>query len=172
MNRLARTLTAAVTAAAACLIVPAAASARPADPVALAAATSVPGCSVGTSYLFGQIGGDMTVTRSSQWCMAAVTTSGKIAKLAYQGDGNLVLYIDSRALWQSGTADRGSSLVLQRDGNVVIYDINNRPLWWTNTGGDLGRRIVVQSDGNAVIYKTDFRGYTVPVWQSGTSGRG
>ena len=52
-------------------------------------------------------------------------------KLVYQTDGNLVLYVDKRARWQSGTAGvPGGKLSLQKDGNVVIYQMpGSRPRW-------------------------------------------
>lgn len=53
--------------------------------------------------------------------------------LYFQNDGNLVHYDKyGRATWASGTADRGDWLVLQSDGNVVIYD-GNRAIWASHT---------------------------------------
>ena len=43
-----------------------------------------------------------------------------------QKDGNLVVYReDGQAMWASGTSGNNNSLVIQGDGNLVIYD--NRP---------------------------------------------
>jgi hypothetical protein len=59
-----------------------------------------------------------------------------------QGDGNLVLYrnrivgcrIIREAVWSSGTCGHpGAYLVVQNDGNVVIYDPYGRALWNTGT---------------------------------------
>jgi hypothetical protein len=52
-------------------------------------------------------------------------------KLAFQTDGNLVLYNSAgRALWQSQTYGRNASkLSLQTDGNIVVYRADNTPLW-------------------------------------------
>ncbi len=61
-------------------------------------------------------------------------TSGKVTKLLMQQDGNLVLYHNNNAIWNAGTNGHpGAYLVLQNDGNVVIYSKNNKPLWSTNT---------------------------------------
>jgi hypothetical protein len=71
----------------------------------------------------------------------------------HQLDGNVVLYQAGRALWSSGTAGRASSaLVMQPDGNLVLYDAGGRALWHTHTHGHPGASLAVQSDGNVVIY--------------------
>ena len=87
-------------------------------------------------------------------------------ELAYQGDGNLVLYriSDGAALWNTGTFSAGQ-VEMQNDGNLVIYNSVGTPLWASNTSGFAGARLVVQTDGNLVIY--DYYGY--PRWSSGTA---
>ncbi|MFY0577132.1 hypothetical protein ACN28S_24960 [Cystobacter fuscus] len=72
-------------------------------------------------------------------------TAGLQAKSAHmQGDGNFVLYTTieptvGAAVWATNTGGRpGGSvfLLVQDDGNVVLYDSNGViPLWATNTGG-------------------------------------
>jgi hypothetical protein len=58
-------------------------------------------------------------------------------------------------------------LTMQNDGNLVIYDENNHPLWSSGTGGR-GYMALFQSDGNFVVYTRDNQ----PVWgaQPGTVG--
>ncbi|XP_077246186.1 uncharacterized protein LOC143886101 [Tasmannia lanceolata] len=71
-----------------------------------------------------------------------------------QGDCNLVLYMNSRPLWSSGTGGRGSTcrVVMQGDGNLVIY-LGSSAMWASNTvRGPNEYRLVVQGDGNVVIY--------------------
>ncbi|MBT0770178.1 hypothetical protein KIH74_14655 [Kineosporia sp. J2-2] len=49
--------------------------------------------------------------------------------LAFQGDGNLVLYKDGGLVWATQTMDNsGAILTLQGDGNVTIA-LNNNTLW-------------------------------------------
>jgi hypothetical protein len=49
--------------------------------------------------------------------------------LAFQGDGNLVLYQDGTVLWATATVGHeGAKLVLQDDGNVTISD-GDQYLW-------------------------------------------
>jgi hypothetical protein len=51
-----------------------------------------------------------------------------------QGDGNLVLYdVNNSPRWDSGTwGFPGSFLIMQNDGNLVIYQ-GSTPLWASNT---------------------------------------
>ncbi|MFM7850750.1 MAG: bulb-type lectin domain-containing protein, partial [Flammeovirgaceae bacterium] len=53
-----------------------------------------------------------------------------------QNDGNLVLYKDKNPLWASDTwGKKGARAVVQDDGNFVLYDTNNNPVWASGTNG-------------------------------------
>ncbi len=54
----------------------------------------------------------------------------------------------------------------QEDGNVVVYDANGKPMWFTNTAGATGGVFVMLSDGNLVLKDAQ----NVVRWQSGTTG--
>ncbi len=44
-------------------------------------------------------------------------------------------------------------LIMQLDGNLVVYDLYSKPLWASNTmGGNKDRFAVMQQDGNFCIY--------------------
>ncbi len=58
------------------------------------------------------------------------------------------------------------TLIMQGDGNLVIYSEVGRPLWATGTAGHPGARAVFQSDGNLVIYNPS----GTPLWASNTAG--
>ncbi len=62
---------------------------------------------------------------------------GQYKWLGNQGDGNLVIYTETqpyRALWASGTAGQGAStLIMQNDGNLVLYKTGNVPIWASHT---------------------------------------
>ncbi len=61
-------------------------------------------------------------------------TTGGANKLLMQQDGNLVLYHNGHAKWSTGTNGHpGAYFVMQNDGNAVVYSRNNQPLWSTNT---------------------------------------
>lgn len=56
-------------------------------------------------------------------------------------------------------------VVLQDDGNLVVYDNQNRALWASGTNGQAVSQCIMQTDGNLVIY-----GYYNAIWASGTWG--
>jgi hypothetical protein len=58
-------------------------------------------------------------------------------------------------------------LILQGDGNLVLYNEQWKPLWASWTVGKGGIYLVMQADGNLVIYDTNW----VAVWNSRTSGK-
>jgi L,D-peptidoglycan transpeptidase YkuD (ErfK/YbiS/YcfS/YnhG family) len=59
--------------------------------------------------------------------------------------------LDAGEMLQS--ANGSYRLVMQRDGNLVVYTSENRPLWASGTGGHAGAYLVMQGDGNAVVYR-------------------
>lgn len=74
--------------------------------------------------------------------------------LAYQGDGNLVLYRrDGAPVWASDTFGAPGEVAMQGDGNLVVYDAHGAPQWASDTfraGGVLeltrdGLRITAQA---------------------------
>lgn len=106
--------------------------------------------------------------------------------LAYQEDGNLVLYrwISGQgygsAIWSSGTNGQPSGLAtLQADGNFVLYDASGRPYWSTNTWNCPGnwdfKTLEVQQDENVVLYFWPPGGNTgnrVAKWDAWGNARG
>jgi pimeloyl-ACP methyl ester carboxylesterase len=85
--------------------------------------------------------------------------------LVYQGDGNLVLYRGSNALWHSGTYGTSPGrVIMQGDGNLVVYDSSNRARWASGTQGHPNAYLVVQNDGNVVIYSRS----NSPLWDTET----
>lgn len=66
-----------------------------------------------------------------------------------------------------GAISGQATLVLQFDGNLVVYGAGSRPLWSSNTAGRPATRLTLQSDGNLVLYTEA----NVPVWFSSTSGQ-
>jgi hypothetical protein len=88
-------------------------------------------------------------------------------KLVLGGDGNLVLYQGSTALWSSQTSGKGGTTAyMQGDGNFVIYTASGSPVWSSGTAGNSGATLSVQDDGNVVIYSASGKG----VWSTGTAG--
>jgi hypothetical protein len=76
--------------------------------------------------------------------------------LIMQSDGNLVLYWNGHgALWATGTNGKGQIATMQGDGNFVVYDGSGHAVWASNTNGHSGAGLTVQNDGNVVIYQSN-----------------
>ena len=113
-----------------------------------------------------------------------------------QDDGNLVVYRESTgdprdALWSTGsyalsptiasgygvtsgwwTQGRYTFLVMQKDGNLVMYrKRDGKAVWSSGTSGHPGAYAVMQPDGNFVVYrKGSGANPDVALWSSGTWG--
>jgi hypothetical protein len=66
------------------------------------------------------------------------------------------------------SANGNYRLVLQTDGNLVLYTKSSQALWSTKTNGKGATRFVIQSDGNLVLYTSANQS----VWSSKTNGKG
>lgn len=75
----------------------------------------------------------------------------------FQQDGNLVTtkVKNGKVLWQSGTAGskKANRVVVQKDGNVVLYSKKNKAFWSTQTVADAPRnpRFVLKNNGELVV---------------------
>ncbi|MEU2335558.1 protein kinase [Streptomyces sp. NPDC013172] len=84
--------------------------------------------------------------------------------LVMQEDGNLVIYDqDGKARWAAMTSGEGNSARFQPDGNLVVYNSEGQALWASRTDGHQGAVLVFQADGNVLIKSGD----TV-LWAAGT----
>ncbi|WP_052313280.1 glycerophosphodiester phosphodiesterase family protein [Terriglobus roseus] len=71
------------------------------------------------------------------------------------------------ALEQGGNLTAGNNtLVLQTDGNLVLYHGAQVPLWSSDTSGKGGVELKLQSDGNLVLYNQSGSS----IWTTGTDG--
>jgi hypothetical protein len=80
--------------------------------------------------------GNLVLYHHSTPIWSSNTYGGWAAQAWMQGDGNFTVLSGSGlfSLFQSNTSNRpGARLVVQNDGNVVVYDAFNRALWATNT---------------------------------------
>jgi hypothetical protein len=93
-----------------------------------------------------------------------VSADGNL-RLTLQSDGNLVESLQSNVAWATNTSGRLSwCLIMQGDGNLVLYDVHKNAIWATNTLGHGGVGMIIQDDGNMVIYPV---GGTQAIWASG-----
>ncbi|NQX06096.1 hypothetical protein HQQ82_13300 [Rathayibacter sp. VKM Ac-2856] len=90
------------------------------------------------------------------------------SSLVMQTDGNAVVYAaDGRPTWASGTEGRGATLRMQADGNIVVYTAEGGPVWASDTSGTPGAELRMQDDGNLVLYRRSGS----PAWASSVGGR-
>lgn len=96
-----------------------------------------------------------------------ISTNG-IFRLEYQKDGNLVVYKYESPLWASGTYGKPLGQTrFQDNGNLVIYDRNDHPIWSINKYGSEYQesKLIIQDDGNLIAYDSKGNSY----WSSGTN---
>lgn len=83
--------------------------------------------------------------------------------------GNIMVYnAAGDVLWTPGIVTSNPDyLIMQSDGNLVLYDGWGRtPLWNSGTGGQgSGSYLVMQSDGNLVLFNSS----GTPTWQTSTN---
>ena len=93
-----------------------------------------------------------------------VSANGQFS-LVLQTDGNLVLSEGGEAVWATGTDGREiSKIIMQEDGNLVLYATNGDPVWASQTDGNNGAYLLLQDDRNVVIYSADGS----PLWATNT----
>lgn len=89
-------------------------------------------------------------------------TSGD-SKLILQKDGNLVLYKGISPLWSTKTDNKGGAkAIFQKDGNFVLYDSNGKALW---AQGSVGlNKLILNSNGN--LYMINDKGGTNYIYKA------
>ena len=109
------------------------------------------------SAVLGNIGDDFTPVQlgdGSSWAPNGRASFDRVhgLELVYQADGNLVLYYipSMTPLWASNTI--GSSMFIdQHDGNAVIYDAHQRPMWNSGTASQTDSQRILALDWNGQL---------------------
>jgi len=91
----------------------------------------------------------------------------------FQLDGDLVVYDNAtgRSLWSSNTkGSQADHLVMQDDGNLVLYTKAGSPVWQSMTGSTQGDYfLLLQDGGNLVILRgKPYSGNVAPIWATNT----
>ncbi|KAL7838973.1 hypothetical protein SRHO_G00256310 [Serrasalmus rhombeus] len=85
-------------------------------------------------------------------------------KAIFQDDGNFVVY-GWKPIWASDTCGKaGTRLIMQGDGNLVLYTCGGQPLWASNSWQNSitnDNSLFINNDGNLAVQ----RGSTV-LWTS------
>jgi len=91
------------------------------------------------------IAGTQVLNRGQSW-------SSNRLRFVLGTDGNVVLTDQGRQVWQTGTSGRGGvRVVMQGDGNLVLYDTNSNTVWSTRTDAHVGAVLVLGADGTLKI---------------------
>ncbi|MEV6171948.1 mannose-binding protein [Streptomyces sp. NPDC051954] len=73
-------------------------------------------------------------------------------RMVMQTDGNLVVYNElGKAIWASMTFGQNHRAIFQQDGNLVIHNADDRPIWASQSHGHDGAQLVLQGDAKVVI---------------------
>ena len=129
------------------------------------------------TYMGSRTALDASLSRTASPC-ANVLIAGEVLSAGQQleaptqaftalmrGDGNFVVYRndDWSQMWSSGTQGHPeASVMVQDDGDLVIFAADGGHLWRSATGGNPGAFIQLHDDGRLVAY--DF--YRCALWSS------
>ena len=98
--------------------------------------------------------------------IGSITSQDSRFTLIMQGDGNLVLYgPGGRYRWDTGTNGQAVSQAIMQGDGNFVIYGPGGAIWATGTDGHPGAWLIVQNDGNVVIY--DSAGN--PLWATGTN---
>ncbi|AZQ40861.1 mannose-binding protein [Streptomyces cyaneochromogenes] len=73
-------------------------------------------------------------------------------RMVMQTDGNLVVYNEEgKPIWASMTFGQNHRAIFQQDGNLVIHNGEDQPIWASQTWGHEGAQLVLRADAKVVI---------------------
>ncbi|GAA1245887.1 hypothetical protein GCM10009665_40910 [Kitasatospora nipponensis] len=72
--------------------------------------------------------------------------------LTLQGNGNVVLTHNGAVVWAPVTNGTGHRLVMQSDGNLVVYNAANWPVWSSGTYNHPGAFLDIMPGGAIAMY--------------------
>ncbi len=89
-------------------------------------------------------------------------------KLIYQGDGNLVLYNKANApIWATMTNGKVSTKLSFQVDGNIVMFNGSAVVWAPNCHDKGGAKLVLQDDGNLVVYTNN----NAPIWATMTNGK-
>ncbi len=92
-----------------------------------------------------------------------VSVNGKYTLILQSHDGNLVLYEGKKVLWNAITENKDAQEAkMQTDGNFVIYNSKNEPIFASNTQGNTGAFLLLTDEGTITIISHDKSLWTRP----------
>ncbi len=140
-------------------------------------------CILWQSGLFVLYNADSTINKFINFNILNITgllpfqgeyIKGQISNMVLQGGNGLILAETARIqpnilycnnfTWVNGIY----SLIIQTDGNLVLYKNNTIPIWHSGTHGNPGAYFGIQKDGNMVVYRNNQE--RTKLWESNTNG--
>jgi len=124
------------------------------------------------NYALLQTNGNLVVYNSSNkalWSSAVgriwpskLTTGQELSVTNRLADGRFSAYINSLGdfvvagvhTWHTPAAGAGAHLLMQTNGNVVLYNHLGHSVWSSGTANKGGVTLLLQSDGNLVLYNS------------------
>ncbi|GGV58214.1 hypothetical protein GCM10010277_60640 [Streptomyces longisporoflavus] len=95
--------------------------------------------------------GTETVSAPSVLEVKQAWTTNRI-RMVMQTDGNLVVYNEKgKPLWASMTFGENHRAIFQPDGNLVIHNGADRPIWASKSHGHEGAQLILRADAKVVI---------------------
>ncbi|MFD3970908.1 mannose-binding protein [Streptomyces cyaneofuscatus] len=95
--------------------------------------------------------GTQTVSATSSIGVGQSWATNRI-RMTMQPDGNLVVYNEqNKPIWAAMTFGENHRAIFQPDGNLVIHNGDDRAIWASKTHDFGGARMVLRSDGKVVI---------------------
>ncbi|MFK0159977.1 protein kinase [Streptomyces sp. NPDC090493] len=157
-------------------------SASSASPTPSAAASSSPSARLGTEATKPAVPSGKaadphpseSVSASPEWTTLTVRHDQQLmpgeswqtnrTTMTMQTDGNLVIYDeDHHRRWSSGTSGTGYRAIMQADGNLVVYNQDTWGVWSSVTSGHDGAYLYLGTDGDVSVV---YQGTTL--WSAGT----
>jgi hypothetical protein len=119
----------------------------------------------------GLISGTPTATATAAVTVTAFDSAGEYGSASFTwtigGCASFVWQATTVFTANMGFTNCQGTLVMQADGNLVLYNENWTAIWATNTSGHSGASTVFQDDGNLVVYTSS----GVAIWASNTDGK-
>ncbi|MBH0241893.1 mannose-binding protein [Streptomyces cavourensis] len=95
--------------------------------------------------------GTLTVSAPSSIGVGQSWATNRI-RMTMQQDGNLVVYNEqNKPIWAAMTFGQNHRAIFQPDGNLVIHNGDDRPIWAAKTHDFGGARMVLRPDAKVVI---------------------
>ena len=107
-----------------------------------------------------QADGNLVIYCREKAIWSTRTSDQSIKHMVFQANGNIALMKKDNvvAFRSSATSGQGNKLILQNDGNLVIYSSDGKSLWETRTYGNCptGKDLNNSSHRGMLLYKIIF----------------